>query len=457
MLHLLELVLKLGPYQGTWSLLAERRPLLRLLCSLFGSSDYLARLFIRHPELLDQLLIAGGARPLRGYDELCQELGARLAEVESDDVEGQLAVIGAFRNEQLLRVGLADIAGDLELEVAWQQLTNLADVTLAAIYPLVLAEATARYGTPRDADGKAARLTVIALGKLGGRELTYASDLDLIFIYSDAGTTDGAGARAVDNGEFFARVVQRLIHALSSALEEGGLYQVDTRLRPSGKQGMLVSSFAAFQQYHLEQAQTWERQVLLKARAACGDSALGAAVERWIGSFLDDGATTDAGRLRADIARLRLRMERELAEEGGSKGGPRYYDLKLGSGGLVDVDFVVQYLQLVHGGRVPEIRARATLDALAAIEQSGLLDREAGATLWNGYRFLRRIESRLRIVRDRPAERLPVEPQALEVMARRLGYRERQSESAGAQLLRDYRTQTEGIRAVYTRIVGGEL
>jgi glutamate-ammonia-ligase adenylyltransferase len=450
LLHLGELALGLGPYQGTWSLLAERRPLLRLLCSLFGSSDYLARLFIRHPELLDELLGRGRARPVQSGEELGDELAGRLGEVEEDDVESRLSGIARFRNEELLRIGLADIAGDLQLEEVWDQLSNLAEATLGAIYPLVLREASARYGTPRAEDGRPARLAVIALGKLGGRELTYASDLDLIFVYTDRGSTDGPGARAVDNGEFFARVVQRLIRALSSALEEGSLYQVDTRLRPSGKQGMLVSSFAAFREYHLTQAQTWERQVLLKARAVGGDPELGAELTRWIRGYLFADAPRAPEALRSEIARLRTRMERELADEGDD-----FFNLKLGRGGLVDVDFVVQYLQLRHGAGRERIQVRPTLDALDRLAEEGLLDRESVSILRGGYRFLRRIESRLRIVRDSSAERLPSNAAALEVMARRLGYRQQRERSAGAQLLDDYREQTAAIRAVHEKVLGG--
>ena len=448
LLHLTELALRVGPHQGLWSLLAERRPLLRLLCSLFGSSDYLARHFIRHPELLDQLVAERGGGPLRAREVLRAELEGRLGELDAEDIEARLELLARFRSEEVLRVGLHDIAGDLSQEQVWEQLSDIADVILGELYPRVLADTEARYGTPRGEGGVSASLAVLALGKLGSRELTYASDLDLIFVYSSGGSTDGA--RSVDNGEFFARVVQRLIRALATTIEDGtGLYQVDTRLRPSGKQGTLVTSFAAFQDYH-RSAQTWERQVLLKVRPVGGDLELGARVSDWIQAFLFGEAPTDTA-LRGDIHRLRTRMEKELAGEGGD-----FYNLKLGRGGLLEVDFVAQFLQLLHGARCPSLRVKGTLDALAALEREGLLARLDAATLIEGYRFLRRIESRLRIVRDRSAESLPASADGLEVMARRLGYRRQRERSAGEQLLGDYRLQTEAIRAVYGRVLGAE-
>jgi glutamate-ammonia-ligase adenylyltransferase len=447
LLHFVELVLRMGPYEGIWALLDQNRPLLRLVCSLFGTSDYLARLFIRHPELLDGLFLEGRARPRRGREDMRADLEAQLDATPADDMEARLNRLARFRNEEVLRIGLADIAGDLDLPEVWEQLSDLAEVILEQIYPLVLAETQARYGTPRGGDGRPAVMAVIGLGKLGGRELTYASDLDLIFVYSDSGVTDGP--RSVDHQEFFARVVQRLIRALSSALEEGNLYQVDTRLRPSGKQGTLVTSWSAFREYHAS-AQTWERQVLIKARAVGGEPDLGRTVEQWVQSFLyASPASGDC--LRHDIHRLRQRMEKELAAESGD-----FYNLKLGRGGLLDVDFIVQYIQLCHGHGAARLRARSTLDVLDALTGAGLLDSGTASSLTQGYRFLRRIESRLRIVRDRSAEHLPRGAEGLEVMARRLGYRQQEGLRAGDRLLADYREQTEIIRRIYGRILGGD-
>lgn len=444
--HFSDFSLRFGSFFGVWAMLDENRNTLRLLCSLFGSSDYLARLFIKHPELLDQLLLAGRAQRVRELEEMREELAARLQAIDPDHTEAQLNGLRRFRNQEVLRIGLNDVAGGLELEQTWQQLSALAQVVLEQVYPLVLADAQSRYGVPQLSEGPPAQMAVIALGKLGGRELTYASDLDLIFIFTGAGAT--AGPRRVDNQEFFARVAHRLINSLSTDLEEGRLYQVDTRLRPSGQQGTLVSSWPAFKLYHQQTSQLWERQVLIKARCVAGDLQLGQQIERWIQNYLfsPDGAV-DSQRLRLEMDRHRRRMEKELAAENGA-----FYNLKLGRGGLLDIDFIAQYYQLRHGARSRQLQAGATLETLTALAEEGLLDPHCATTLIRGYRFLRRIESRLRIVRDRSAERLPADAQGLEVMARRLGYRGRGEVTPGERLLAEYQELTEAVRGIYETV-----
>ena len=443
--HLMELSLRFGPYRGLWELLAHNRETLRLLLSLFGTSDYLARIFKDHPELLDRLLMAGNAQKLQSAEQLQQHLRARFEPLDAGDTEAHLLALARFRNEQVLRIGLHDIAGTLEQQQVWAQLSDLAEVVLQQLFEMVLADTRRRYGTPHHEDGSEATLAVLSLGKLGSRELTYASDLDLIFVYSGPGQTDGG--RQVDNAEFYTRAAQRLINALSTNMGEGQLYEVDTRLRPSGNQGTLVCSDRAFRDYHRGSG-IWERQVLIKARAVAGDQDHGRALARWAGTFVFD-TPLDLQQARAEIHQHRMRMERELAQE--SDG---FHDLKLGRGGLLDIDFVVQYLQLCHGAD-PAVRVSSTLEALEALQRGGHLGQQTARTLKQGYRFLRRLEARLRMVRDRPAERLPATAAGLEVMARRLGYRQQPGwATPGAQLLEEYHRQTETVRRIYEEHLG---
>jgi len=444
--HTVALTLRHGPYQGLWELLDHNRSTLRLLISLFGSSDHLARMFVEHPELMDQLLGVGRAQATREIETLERDLMARLTEVDDADTEARLNILRRFQSEEVLRIGLHDIASDLDLESGWRQLTDLAQVILQQTYPLVLCEATSRYGRPRRPDGAEASMAVLGLGKLGSGELSYGSDLDLIFVFSDAGATDGR--RPVENSEFFARLAQRLIGALGTTLDEGRLYQVDPRLRPSGNQGTLVVSWPAFREYHEGAAELWERQVLIKTRAVAGDLDLGRAVERWVERYVYD-SPLDADLLRREMDRHRRRMEKELAGENGD-----FYNLKFGPGGLLDIDFIAQYFQLRHGREHPSLRVRSTLPALASLGEEGLIDPDSAVVLARGYRFLRRIENRIRIVRDRSAERLPGRAQGLEVMARRLGYRRQLDATPGSRLLAQYRETTESIRGIYERIFG---
>ena len=440
--HLVELSLRFGPYSGMWGMLSDNPKTLRLLVNLFGSSDYLARLFCDNPQLLDQLLSAGHVQPRLDRAQLDQALQQRLSAVDPDDLEARLTLVGRFRNEEVLRIGLHDIASGLDQDQVWEQLTDLADCVLAAVYPLLLAQLCQRHGRlePAAPGQDPAAMVVLGLGKLGSRELTYASDLDLIFVFRGNGTT--SGPRPVSHAEFFTRLAQRLIHTLGTDMGQGRLYEVDTRLRPSGNQGTLICSLESFEAYHQRQTQIWERQALIKARAVAGDPGLGQQLERWIVDHVY-GEPLQPQQLRRQIHRHRQRMEHELARE--QQG---FHDLKLGRGGMLDIDFVVQYLQLRHG-QDPALRVRSTPQALGALAASGHLTAELARDLEQSYRFLRRLESRLRMVRDRPAARLPGTAQGLEVMARRLGYRRQPDSSPGAQLLQEYQRQTDFIRSSY--------
>ncbi|MBI5478780.1 MAG: bifunctional [glutamate--ammonia ligase]-adenylyl-L-tyrosine phosphorylase/[glutamate--ammonia-ligase] adenylyltransferase [Deltaproteobacteria bacterium] len=495
--HLTDFVGRRGAWSGVWRLLEEHRPLMRLLVSLFGMSDFLAKLFLAHPELLDQLLALGHATPRRTRDEVRADLAARLARPPArggpsgravgpvspgppwgargdaevgppgseqpapgvppggpPEYEDALNRLRRFRNEEILRIGLFDSAGALDVIEVQQQLTNLADAILEATVPLVLGQAAARYGRLdfRGADGGPAegpRLAVVGLGKLGGGELTYASDLDVIFVYAgDAADVIPAG---MTRQELFSRVSTRLIGALGSYLEEGRLYEVDTRLRPSGQHGTLVSSLAAFEDYHRRQAMLWERQALIRARFVAGDAALGSRIEARCREHVYGGAgpSPSASEMAREIGRLRDRMEKELARE-----KPGQYNIKSGRGGLVDVEFIVQFLQLQHGGAHPELRVPGTRAALQALRQVGVLDEATTATLEEAYLFLRKLENRLRIVQDRSISELRAEPGEVDKLARRMGYNEPQS-GGGRRLLDDYLMHTSRVRDLYRTFFRG--
>jgi glutamate-ammonia-ligase adenylyltransferase len=284
-------------------------------------------------------------------------------------------------------------------------------------------------------------MVVIALGKLGGRELGYHSDLDLLFLYSSAGETE----KHVSNHEHFARVGQKLISHLTLPLREGALYRIDTRLRPSGSAGPLVISFEALASYHAREARLWERQALLKSRPVAGDQALFA---RASAQVLEPSIFRPIERrpLAKELLAMRERMEREIADE-----SPGRYNSKLGRGGIVDVEFAVQFLQLAHGADHPRIRTPSTPRALALLLEEGLLAPQDHAPLQMGYRFLRRLESRLRIVRDRSVDRLPESGEELLRLARRMGY---SGPRAGEELLKGYQRIAAEVRAAFLRVLG---
>jgi len=435
-----DLVGRRGAGAGIWRLVAESRPLARVVVTLLGTSEFLGKTLVAHPELVEQMLTAASSVRVRSREEI-DELVARAQDgLDAGDEEARLNALRKVRNEELLRVGLFDVGGELTPAEVSAQLTDLADAILEAALAVVAPPTFKKWGMP------SASLAVIGLGKLGGRELGYSSDLDVVFVYSDEG--QAAGGRAATNFEVMSRLAQRLIHALSSYLDEGRLYEIDTRLRPSGQKGALVSSLAGFRSYHAKQAALWERQALVKARTVAGDRTLGAEIERLAEAHVYEQAPADAAAMAQEIGRLRARMEKELAQESAHK-----FNIKTGRGGLVDVEFLVQYLQLVHGPRRLSLRARATADALAALAREGVLDDEDARVLSESYAFLRRLENRLRIVHDRSIQEITDRPEQLGTLARRLGYH---GDDAGARLLADYRAHTERIRARYARFLPTE-
>jgi glutamate-ammonia-ligase adenylyltransferase len=432
--RLVDLVGRRGAASGIWRLIDMHRPLARLLMSLFGSSEFLAKEFVAHPELLEPLLSARQAQPERSREEIDAAVAQALAAHAPEDEEARLNALRRFKNEEVLRIGLYDIAGELDPLKVSTQLTDLAEALLAGALQVVVPPVYAKYGTP------SATLTVVGLGKLGGGELTYSSDLDVVFIYSDDGTA--VGGRGAAHFEVFSRVAQRLLHALSAYLEEGRLYEIDTRLRPSGHKGALVSSLDGFRAYHAHVAQLWERQALIKARTVAGDRALGAVIEQMATAHVYGGVVDTAG-MAEEIGRLRARMEKELANETKHR-----FNIKTGRGGLVDVEFLVQYLQLRDGPTQPSLRLRATVPALDALAQAGALPSEDARELRDAYAFLRRLENRLRIVHDRSIQQITDQPRELDKLARRMGYR---VAAPGVRMLAEYRQQTERVRAIYAR------
>jgi glutamate-ammonia-ligase adenylyltransferase len=416
-------------------LLLENPAVLRLLVRLFATSEFLATFFLRHPELLDSLVRADLVRIVRSREETVAELDGRLA--AAPDLESVLDTLRRFRHEEFLRIGVHDIEGTLVLEEVGRQLTTLAETLLEAALGVARREVLARLQLPAEAPTEG--LVVLGMGKLGSGDLAYASDLDLIFIY-DAGDPAWWSGRMVPH-EFFTRIAQRTISALSTPTREGIAYHIDTRLRPSGRQGPLVSSLEAFAAYHAESARVWERQALIRARPVSGPPTLRARLEEVVGRFVY-GRGLDADEA-AEIARMRQRIERERGSGDGA-------NIKTGRGGLVDVEFLVQMLQLRYGQTHPGLRTRVTREAIAALAHDGLLASEDARALDDGYAFLRTLESRMRLARDQPVEVLEGDDDAVLALARRLGY-EGDDTAALSALRADHARHRAAIRDVYDR------
>jgi glutamate-ammonia-ligase adenylyltransferase len=437
--HLGDFAAALPNPEPYFRMLGQHRRVARLLLSLFGTSDFLSKRFLRHPELLESLLRDDQAMLVKGRPGFGLEIDERLALVPAglgpdDELERKLAELRRYKNEEVLRIAVHDIAGALPLASVTEQLTDLAEALLEKA--LLLAEDEARH------KGKMppSRLCVVAMGKLGGRELGYHSDLDLIFLY-----------RGGPNAEY-AKLAQRFLSFLQVPLREGFLYKCDTRLRPSGNQGALVSSAEGFARYHLGgegapqvRSQLWERQALLRARCVAGDEALFAEIAGTVLGPVLWRAPAEPAALAAEVRRMRERMEVEIGKE-----STRGLNPKTGRGGLVDVEFAAQFLQLRHGADHPAVRSANTPTALARAREAGLLRESAFQALSRGYDFLRRLELRLRIVHDYTVDHLPPPGRQLTQLARRVGY---YGEDPGARLLADYARFTEQVRAAFDEVV----
>jgi [glutamine synthetase] adenylyltransferase / [glutamine synthetase]-adenylyl-L-tyrosine phosphorylase len=444
--HLAEFSHRVGARTGLLTLLAENPKTMRLLIRLFASSRFLSELFIRRPELLDSLIRVDLTRLRKTRAEQLGEILSALA--ASEDLETKLNSVRRYRVEESLRIGLHDLGGSLGLEEVLRQLSSLADACLEATLQLAVEEIAMAHG-----ELGGGRFAIVGMGKLGGREIDYNSDLDLIFIYAapDDARSRGGPAGRLDAHDYYVKLGQRLITFLSAPTEEGVLYKIDMRLRPSGRSGPLVSAIEAFRGYHQSSSELWERQSLTKARYVAGDRSLGNEAEQIAADF----AYQSRGLGPADIARihhLRMRMERELARE-----DPSQFNLKKGLGGLVDIEFVAQMLQLSHGFRHNKLRRRGTLAALGALRDLKILKEREFRLLSQGYLFLRQLDHRLRLERGQSLDVLEREPEKLHSIARAMGYKLRRrsgkqaGKSAGELLLEDYEIRRERIRACYER------
>ena len=434
----------IGGRTGFLTLLAENPKTLHVLITLFAESQFLTDLFLNRPELIDTLIRADLTRVVKSREQMLGEM--RYALSQCGDTESKLNALRRYKNEEFIRIGLHDLGGAMDLIQTLSQLSDLADASVEAVLDMTLAELNKSHGIVPHG-----RFTVIGGGKMGGRELDYNSDLDLIFVYdaTDEAQSEGGLQNPLPAHDFYVRVGQKLLSYLSAPTEEGILYKIDMQLRPSGKSGPLVSSLASFREYHKSSSQLWERQALIKTRSVAGDKTLGAEVERITAAF-----AYGSGLARGDIAEihhLRMRMERELAAENDSR-----FNLKKGRGGLVDIEFITQMLQLAHGHRFPKLRQRSTLAALQALHETKVLKPAESRLLRDGYLFLRKLDHRLRLERDQSIDAFEADPVRLEGIALALGYRgrnmgRRRKANSGEKLLQDYRAKRESIRACYER------
>jgi glutamate-ammonia-ligase adenylyltransferase len=425
--------------------LGEDLRALRRLVAAFGASALIGNAIADRPELGDSVVFT---RRIPDRASARQEVERELSTPEAmaasnDDPD---AFVGALRRAKArvtVEVALADLAGEIGTREATLTLSALADATLEHATRFAL-------GAPEQVRG----LAVIAVGKLGGHEIGYGSDLDVLFVFDPELAPDNADAHA-----YFAKRAQRVIRLVSTAHAEGTGYELDTRLRPSGSHGLLVTSLSSFARYHevalpgeaphenipaaQQSGAAWERQSLIRARVAAGDTALGEAFLR----VAHVAAYERGAPPKAELHRLRMRMEQELGRE-----RPGRHDLKVGMGGLCDIEFAVQYLQM-ESGRDVRVRATETQQAITTLAELGLLRADLAETFDEGYRFLRRLEQRIRVVHGSSSSLLDESAEGLLPLARRMGFRDTPRNTAIEDMVARYRDVTERVRRAYLEVV----
>jgi len=369
----------IGSRASYLALLKEQPAALDRLIEVCAISGFLSRQIADFPLLLDELIDAKAFEELPSRAGFTLELAARTERLSSDDPERQVEALRQFQKVAVFSVALADLTGRLPLMRVSDRLTDIAELIVACCMDLAWQQMTQTYGTPFCGEDPAAlrpvAVAVAGYGKLGGLELGYASDLDLVFLHDSAGSiqlTDGE--KPLDNGIFFLRLGQRIVHLLTMHSAAGRLYEVDMRLRPNGKGGFLMTGIDAFERYQLSEAWTWEHQALLRARAVAGDAKLRAAFEAVRRRTLCSAVRRET--LRNDVLQMRLRMRKEL-----SRSGPKEFDIKQDAGGIGDIEFLVQYWVLAGAEAHPELLTYTDnirqLEGLAAV---GVID--AATALW---------------------------------------------------------------------------
>ena len=369
------------------------------------ASDFAFEVWCRQP----QLLSPQGLERLRAGGDASTRLGAMKL---PEDEAGCMAALRRFRHAEALRVVFRDVNALDELPETLSATSVLYESLLAAALDWATNAMASRYGHSRSADGALQRLLVVGFGKLGGSELNFSSDIDLLFAYPQGGHSDGA--RALDNSEYFVRLGRQLVRLLNERTMDGICARVDMRLRPFGKSGRLALSFAAMEQYYQSEGRDWERYAWIKARVVAGDRTGGKQLQELLRPFvyrkyLDYTAF-------AGLREMKVLIDAEVARKDLAD------NLKLGPGGIREIEFIVQLVQLIRGGREPSLRVRGLLPALAACEARGHIGAQRARRLRDAYVLLRRVENRVQMLRDAQTHDIPDDPLSRERIALSLDY-----------------------------------
>ena len=413
----------------------ERLPELR---QVLGCSDFVTASLVRDGQLLPWL--ADHVDDTEHASQYRQLLADKLA--SATDENSLMRLLRAFRRQEMVWIAWRDFTGKNSLTQSLDHLSQLAEALIMEAYNWLYAQCCKEWGTPMNAQGEAQPMLILGMGKLGGGELNFSSDIDLIFTYPENGETEG-GRRSLANAQFFTRLGQRLIKALDQQTFDGFCYRVDMRLRPFGDSGPLVMSYAALEDYYQEQGRDWERYAMIKARVMGRESfsqyqELRQMLRPFVfRRYIDFSAIQSLRRMKSMISS-------EVRRRGLNN------NIKLGAGGIREVEFIAQSFQLIRGGREPSLRHRGLLETLAAMKQLALLPQEQVADLEQGYCFLRRLENLLQAIDDKQTQTLPDKVLDRHRLAFSMGYDDWDALQAAVD------SHMGAIHQVFENIIGSE-
>lgn len=417
--------------------IADSPVTLRYLVTTFAYSNFLAEDVLKNPEWLIDVAQSKDLHRVLTEEEYIERLLLFLGSGEEMPAALSLA---KFRRRQILRIMLRDVLGMGSLSDVTEELSNLSDAILEVAYRAIRRDLERRHGAP------SCGMAVIAVGKLGARELNYSSDIDLIFVYGANGET--SGREPVSYKEFYKKVANQYTDLLSTYTSEGMCYRVDLRLRPDGTLGEVCISLDGAKDYYKARARDWELQMLIKGRVAAGDRAVGRELLDYVEPMIY--RTTLDFRAVEAVSEARQRIGEKVATK---RRRSAEIDVKLSLGGIRDVEFLVQCLQRLHGGREPWLRHAGTLMALFRLRDKGLLSGNEYSRLASAYQFLRQVEHRLQFLDDLQTHTLPAGQKELEALARRAPHEASRDRYTAATLVSEIERHQAEVRELYERVI----
>ncbi len=435
--------------------LAQAPRMLHLVCAIFGNSPAMAETLIRDPMLIYWL--AEERVELRSPSRKQRDRHLRESLATFRTYELKCDALRRFKRKEMLHIGIRDLLQVADVKETVSSLSDLATVLIQAAYEIVQSHLSAEHGIPTHEDLHGQRVetgfVVLGMGKLGGGELNYSSDVDLVYVYeaSDGQTQHTSHQMRLSNEEYFEKLARELTHILNEATDEGAVFRVDLRLRPEGDVGSLAKSLDDSVRYYRTRGRDWERMAFIKSYPIAGDRRVGRKFLRQIRSFIWGRKDDPSEQVLQTVQSLKAKIQKNLLQRGEDT-----RHVKLGIGGIREIEFLVQAFQLLHVHQYPKVMERNTLKALDGLSELKLLSRHSAEQLTRSYQFLRDLEHKLQMVNDLQTHVLPRDLQEIAKCAIRMGYKKCSQHADTAQaFLDDYGRHTSEVHRIYRQNIEG--